>query len=174
MRRLFLGAASLALGLVLVAPQAEAQFFVSASATIPSGDYGEYAKTGWLAGAGVRAWANADGKLAFWVVGEYGSNSHDDIDGDKTNLMAGSGWLGYSLGSNPDASMSPFVVVGGGYMNHQYKPATGDTENFGQAFAGGGVGLGFGEGGKGAWLLASYRNGFDDTKFFTFGAGWTF
>jgi hypothetical protein len=179
MRRLFLGAASLGLGLVLVAPRAEAQFFVSASATIPSGDYGDYAKTGWLAGVGARAWANEAGNIALWLVGEYGSNSHDaDVvgvtDGDKTNIMSGGAFVAYTLGSNPDASMTPFIVAGGGYMNHQWSPATGDSENSGQAFAGGGLGLSFGDESGGPWILATYRNGFDDTKFITIGGGWTF
>ena len=175
MRRLLFGTSTLLLGLVLAATPASGQFFVSGSATVPSGDYGDYAKTGWLAGAGFRAWMNADGKLAFWLVGEYGSNTHDDTSDDKTNIMTGGGWLSYVLSSNPDASVSPFVVGGGGYMNHQYKPGDGgDSENFGQGFVGGGVGLAFGKEGKGPWVLATYRHGFDETTFFAFGGGWTF
>ncbi len=178
MRRLFLGAASLGLGLLLIAPQAGAQFFVSASATMPTDSYkdfgdGDGAKTGWMAGIGARAWANADGNLALWLVGEYGSNNHE-AEGDKTNLMSGGGFLAYTLGNNPDASVTPFVVAGGGYLNHQYKPATGDSENFGQGFAGGGIGLSFGDESGGPWVLATYRYGFDETTFIALGGGWTF
>ena len=173
MRRLFIGAAALALGLAVPSQKAEAQFFVNASATLPMGDYGDYAKTGWLAGLGARAWANSTGKLALWVVGEYGSNSHDDEDDAKTNIMSGGAWLAYILGNNPEASVTPFVVWGGGYMNHQYK--IGDlSENYGQAFAGGGIGASFGSEGKGPWVLASYRYGFDETTFLALGGGWTF
>lgn len=173
MRRLVIGASTLAT-LLVVAPPVEAQFFVSGSATIPTGEYGDFAKTGWMAGAGFRAWQSADMKLGLWLVGEYGSNTHDDDSGDKTNLMSGGGWLSYVLGSNPDASVTPFVVAGGGYLNHQYSPDVGDSENFGQAFAGGGIGLGFGKEGKGPWILATYRHGFDETTFLAVGAGWTF
>jgi hypothetical protein len=178
MRRLAIGASTLVAALLLAAP-AHAQFFVSGSATVPTGDFKDFgdgtgAKTGWMAEAGYRIYQGTDGKLGLWLVGGYGSNKHDDNSGDKTNLMSGGAWLSYALGSNPDASVSPFVVAGGGYLNHQYKPATGSSENGGQAFAGGGVGLSFGKAGKGPWLLATYHQGFDHTTFFQFGAGWTF
>ena len=168
MRRLMIGAASLCFALVLATSSASAQFYVGAGVTMPSGDYGEYAKTGWMAAAGYGIWSSSDEKLSFWVEGAYGSNSHDDEDDAKTNVMMGSGWIYYSLGDS-EASMVPYIGAGGGYLNHQYK--VGDfSESFGQAMFAGAGGVTFGD----AFVEARYINGTDETTFLMFTLGYIF
>jgi hypothetical protein len=174
MRRFLIGASTLALAITLGTTSASAQFFVGAGATLPSGDYGDYAKTGWLVNAGVEAWRSASGKLAIFAEGLFGSNSHDDVDGDKTNIYGGLGSVTYGLGSQ-DASMSPYLIGSAGYLVHQYKStefAEFEGSDGGVAF-GGGAGLFFDP----AFVEARYMTFSVDgesTAFIFVGAGFTF
>lgn len=143
MRRCLPVATALFAALALSAAPAQAQFFAAAGLTVPSGDFGDYAKTGWLANAGARAWQSADERLAFWVEGFYGSSKHEDVDGDKTNIYGGLGTVTYNLTTG--ASATPYLTGSVGYLWHQYKsddfPEFEDSEG-GVAF-GGGAGVGF-------------------------------
>lgn len=141
MRRLVIGASTLAVALLLGAPAANAQFFVGIGATLPSSDYGDYAKTGWMATAGVRVWQSSNQRVGLWGEGFYGSNTHDDIDGDKTNLYGGLASVGFDLTSAAGATATPYLLGSVGYMVHQYK-----SDAFPQ-FEGSEGGLAFGGGG---------------------------
>lgn len=173
MRRLLIGATTLAAALVLAAPLS-AQFFVQGSATLPQGDYKDYAKTGWMANAGIRAWQSANGNIALWAEGFYGSNSHEDIEGDKTNLLGGYGSVTFNLTSG--ASATPYLIGSVGYMRHQYKSDMFPDEegsDGGVAF-GGGAGLGIGKNFfvEGRYITASIGDG--TTAFIMLGGGVVF
>ena len=86
MRRLFIGSASLALGLALAITPASAQFAIGGGITSPSGDdgFGAEAKTGWMASAAWSPWQNDDGSIRVWIEGLYGSNNA--VDGSDTEL----------------------------------------------------------------------------------------
>ena len=158
MRRLVIGATTLAAALVLGAAPANAQFFVGAMATLPMGDFGDYAKTGWMANAGVQVFESADSKLGIFAEGVFGSNTHDDVDGDKTNIYGGLASVTYGLGS-ADASMSPYLIGSIGYLVHQYK-----SDLFSE-FEGSEGGLGFG-GGAGLFFNPIYV----EVRYMTFSA----
>jgi hypothetical protein len=158
MRRLVIGASTLGLAVLLSAAPASAQFFAGAGVIMPMGDFGEYAKMGWMANAGVQAFESNDGKLSLYVEGVYGSSSHDDIDGDKTNIYGGLASVTYGLGSE-DASMSPYLIGSVGYLMHQYK-----SDEFPE-FEGSEGGIGFG-GGAGLFFNPIYVEG----RFMTFSA----
>jgi opacity protein-like surface antigen len=105
----------------LVASPAVAQrpyIFGGGGATAPAGDFNTYAKTGWTANGGVGmdlalkgAWIEAEGF--------YGSNKHSAVTGDKTNVIAGFGAIGYSF--MPDKKLSPYVLGGAGIRAHQFR-----------------------------------------------------
>jgi hypothetical protein len=144
MRRLMIGASTLTAALLLTLPLG-AQGFVGGGVTLPSGDYNTYAKAGWMVNAGFTPWHSADERAKVWAEGFYGSNSHDDFAGDKTNLYGGLGSLTYNL--TEGGSAVPYLIGSVGYMVHQYKSDDfPDEEGSDGGFAfGGGAGVGIGK-----------------------------
>jgi hypothetical protein len=175
MKRFVTAALALAFvgGLAPAPTAAQITVFIDGGATIPTGDYGDYANTGWMGSAGVTVPVGESG-LFVAGTGFYGSNNHSDIDGDKTNLLGGVGSLGYAIAS--DGSMMPYVFGSVGFMQHSYKSDTyPDLEDSvsGLAF-GGGAGVSFPLGGingnvQGAYIMGS--GDIDGTQFFSIGAG---
>lgn len=175
MRRGF-GIAMVAAGFSLLgAGPASAQWSlgVGAAALVPTSDYGDYAKTGWAVG-GQLGYAVSE-KVSVNGGAFYGSNDHDDIAGDKTNLIGVGGGLGYILG-DAEASLVPMVSVGVGVLGHQYKSdAFPDEEGTDwQGYVSGGVGLGFPLGSIMGQVFGEYIHGFDETTLFAIGAGIAF
>ncbi|NOT08420.1 MAG: outer membrane beta-barrel protein [Gemmatimonadales bacterium] len=149
-----------ALAVLALASPAGAQstpfVFFGGGASLPMGDYKEYAKTGWLANAGI---GTTIGSKGLWIAADlfYGSNSHSDIDGDKTNLKIGLATLGYTF--KPGAKVTPYLSGSVGLLNHGYKsdtfPEAEGSESM-MAF-GGGAGLIFKMGAKSSfWVEARY------------------
>jgi hypothetical protein len=169
MRRSVLGASSLALGLALAAAPLNAQFFAGAYATLPSGDYGEYAKTGWMAEAGYGFWRSANDRLAVWGAVGYGSNSHEGDADDKTNLLSGQAEVTYSLMAGGDGA---YLIGTLGYLRHTYSPGNDafDSVSEGGISFGGGAGWSFGKFWvEGRYTTASIEN--STTAFIMLGAG---
>lgn len=150
--------------------QTKPTFFIGAGPTFPSGDYGTYAKTGWMGSAGVNF--NVGGK-GLWVGPEilYGSNSHDDTEGGKTNLLGVDAALGYSVGSPKKIQPYFFGLVG--FMNHQFVPTSGDSESEGAFLWGLGAGLSFPIGKIHLFTETRYMAR-SDTKFIPIFVGFTF
>ena len=144
MRRLLLGGATLAAALLLLAPLG-AQGFVGGGVTLPSGDYNTYAKPGWMLNAGITPWQSANDRAKLWAEGFFGSNSHDDVDGDKTTLYGGLGSLTYNLTAG--GSAVPYLIGSVGYMVHKYSSDEfpDDEGSEGGLTFGGGAGLGLGK-----------------------------
>ncbi len=97
---------------------AQANIYIGGGPSIPVGEFGDYAKTGWLATAGFSVPVGGKGLS---VGGEvmYGSNKHSDFAGDKTNLPGAFGFLMYRVG---DQSKPGIYLFGqAGILNHQYK-----------------------------------------------------
>lgn len=139
MRRLVIGASTLAAALVLGAAPASAQFYVGAYASLPSGDFGDFANTGIMAEVGVRLFESADEKLSLFVGGAYGMNGTDADEFDYTQIM-GLGHVVYDLTAG--GNTTPYLIGSAGYMS--VKEEIGD-ESFteGGLTFGGGLGLGF-------------------------------
>lgn len=135
--------------------------FVGGGVTLPMGDFGEYAKTGWMASGGLAY--NLSPRI--WIQGEgmFGSNSHDDVDGDKTELLGAAGGIGYAFG-NLESSVVPYVLGGVGVLSHKYKPATGESVSESEMMFYGGGGLYLPRGSYGFFLEARYVSR-DDTQF---------
>lgn len=112
-----------ALAMTAVSSRAEAQayIFFGGGASVPVGDFADYAKTGWLLQGGLGI--DLGSKGAF-LEGEafFGSNKHENTPGfdEKTNILAFMGALGYSFGGD-NAKVSPYVLAGAGIVGHQFK-----------------------------------------------------
>jgi hypothetical protein len=173
MRRLVIGASTLAAALLLAAPLS-AQFFVGGYATLPQSDFKDYAKTGWMVAAGWMPYMSADARFGVWLEGEYGSNTHEGNDNEKTNILMGLVTPSYNLtqGSN----VTPYLLGSVGYLSHMYK--AGDSgfadETEGGLVVGGGLGVGFNK--KfwvdGRYMTASIKG--SKTAFLLIGAGVNF
>ena len=171
MRGSLVGAALLLVSAATAQAQSPILFF-GGGATIPNGEYGEYAKTGWMANAGVGLPVGGKG---FMVGAEvlYGSNKHE-FAGDKTNLTGANGFLLYRFG---DQAKTGFYVLGsGGMLNHSFKSES-EPEDEGSdtkfAWSGGaGVDVPFG-GNKSFWAEGRYMAR-SDTKFIALLVGLSF
>lgn len=130
--------------------------WVGAGPTFPTGDYGNYAKTGWMGSAGVGFGLGQSGKLSLAFEGLFGSNSHSDFEGDKTTLYGGMAGLTYQLGNVAKPHL--YVFGSGGLLVHKYSsdefPEFEDSDSkFAYEF---GVGLDIPLGGLGLWVDARY------------------
>ncbi len=174
MRRLVLASSLLALGLTLGSAPASAQFYVGAYASLPSGDYAEFAKTGWMAEAGYGFWKSSNDRLTLWVSGSYGSNSWEDdggFDGGKTNIMMGLGSVTYNITANPESG--PYLIGHIGYLNAKASFEDVDFEGEGGLAFGGGLGYGMGKFFlEGRYITASVGDG--TLAMILIGAGITF
>lgn len=173
MRRLVIGASTLAAALVLGAAPATAQFYVGGFATIPQSDYEIYAKTGWMVEAGYSPWRSADERFALWISGAYGSNTHEGDDDEKTNLFMGLAGATYALMQG--SSVEPYLIGTVGYLSHKYDAgASGfDDETDGGLAFGGGIGLFFAPVFVEARYMTASINDFN-TSFIMLGAGVAF
>lgn len=137
--------ASLVLGLSLAAAPVAAQgnfIWIGGGPTFPTSSYGDYAKTGWMAAAGFGLGLGSSGRLSLLFEGQYGSNSHSDVEGDKTNLYGGMLGLEYDLGNTE--KLHPYVFGGGGLLVHSYSSDIGGYDDSDSKFAyqlGAGLGL---------------------------------
>lgn len=153
---------------VPVVAQAQVYVFLGGGPTFPNGDYGNYAKTGWIAHAGVGVPVGPAG-LSVGLDAFYGQNNHSDVDGDKTNPYGAMGFAQYRFG-NPER---PGVYAYGeaGLLVHKYGSDTFSPESNSQFALGGGVGVDFPlGGGKSIWVEGAYTNS-DGTNFITAQAG---
>ena len=105
--------------------------FVGGGVTFPTGDYGDYADTGWMGVAGVTFDL---GTAGLWVGGEgfYGNNSHNagdltptpqDEDFGSTNLYGAMGLVGW--GSGDGESLGFYVYGGAGLLVHDFSAPEG-------------------------------------------------
>ena len=109
------------IALLVSATTAHAQAFVflGGGPTFPMGDYKDYAKTGWMAQAGVGVPVGGKGLI---IGGEalFGSNKHEaPPEGDKTNLYGVNGAIAYRIGDK--AKPGIFIFGTAGVLNHAYK-----------------------------------------------------
>ena len=118
-RRLATGAC--VLFLFAVSPtmaSAQVGVFFGAGPTFPIQDYGDYAKTGYVGSVGIWTPVGTQG-LGLFGEGFYGSNSHSDVDGDKTNVYGGYGGATYRMG---DPTVPGIFLIGkAGLLVHSYK-----------------------------------------------------
>lgn len=130
--------------------------FAGGGATVPIGDYGDYAKTGFLADAGVGRTFGSGRVFAFADI-FYGKNTHETTD-ESTSLLGG----GVNIGISSTAStVRPYAYAGLGMQNHKFNPAGGgDGGSETKAFGRGAVGVSLGAGKTTFWIEAGLIQGF--------------
>jgi len=141
--------------------------YFGAGVTMPTGDYGDYAKTGYVGVAGVSFDIGPQG-LSVFGEGYYGQNSHSDVDGDKTSPYGAMGGLLYDLAPEKVGGFYFFGQLG--LMVHKYSSDESEgTSDSGFGF-GGGAGYGFPLGGgtelfvEGRYMQGNFDDG--NTAFF--------
>ena len=155
--------------------------FVGGGITFPTGEFGDYAESGWVGVAGV-LFPVGEGGLNVGVEGFYGQNNHMDangakIDGDKTNPYGAMAVLEYDIGSGD--GIGAYIFGGAGLLIHKCSTdGTSCTEdgsaggtsdsNFGYE-AGAGVGIPVG-GSTSIWVEGRYM-GASGTNIFGILAG---
>lgn len=151
----------LALLLVALPAAAWAQggVYFGGGATIPVGEFKDYAKTGWMGQAGGFASVGSNG---MFIGGEgfYGSNNHEGSTGgssDKTNLYGADAMVGYRFGD--PAKAGPYVSGLVGLMVHKYAPATGTGDSSTGILFGGTVGVDIPAGKVNLWVEGRWMNG---------------
>jgi len=144
MKRLAVPTALALVAAVAVSSPASAQYiFFGGGPTIPSGDYGDIAKTGYMISAGF----GVDiGKKGLFLEAELGrgTNTHENTGqaNSKTNVISAFGALGWSFGA-AEKKVRPYLLAGAGLVAHQFRtdaePPLGEgTESkFGATGAGG-------------------------------------
>ena len=131
MKRFALPMVLVAVAALSVSSPARAQYvFFGGGATIPTGEYGEFAKTGTMFIAGFGADIGTKGLFIEAEIGR-GSNSHENTGNAKakTNVISAFGALGYSFGA-PEKKVKPYLLAGAGLVAHQFRtdaePALGE------------------------------------------------
>jgi opacity protein-like surface antigen len=162
--------AALALMGFAIPAQAQTTLYIEGGATFPTGDFGDYANTGWMAAGGLLF---GIGDSGFGVGGEvfYGENKHgtDEVDlNSKTNPYGVMAIADYTFGS--PGGLQPYLFGGAGLLVHRFSADNFDSESesqFGYQF---GAGLSFP---IGLFIEGRYM-GASDTQFFGAMAGWAF
>jgi hypothetical protein len=119
-----------------------AQIVVGASGgvTVPTGDLGDRAGTGWVGSAGVSIPVGSSG-FALGAGGLWGRNGDDSPSGGRTTHLGGMATVGYAF--QTEGSAVPYIGGAVGYLRRSYTSETApDSESSGPAFAAG-LGLGF-------------------------------
>lgn len=156
-RALFLVLAAFTVGSSTALAQASKFLYVGGGLTMPSGDYKEYAKSGFLADVGLGTNVGSSGKMFAFVDIIYGKNNHDD-EGDSTTLMGGGANIGIqSTGS----SARIYGYAGAGMQQHKYNPSGGgdggsETKPYGR----GAIGVSLGSGNTTFWAEVGMIQGF--------------
>jgi opacity protein-like surface antigen len=167
--RTLLSFAAAALFLMVPSSLFAQSIFVGGGATFPTGEFGDYADTGWIGVAGV-LFPVGEGGLNVGVEGFYGQNNHNDVDGDKTNPYGAMAILEYDIGD--DEGVGAYLFGGAGLLVHKFgTDATeggGSETNFGYE-AGAGVSFPLG-GSTSLWAEGRYM-GASGTNFFGILAG---
>ncbi len=114
-------------------------FFVGGGLVLPSGDYGNYAKTGYGGMAGVNL-AFPALPIGVRVEGLYLYNSHEGAD-SSTSLYGGMASATYGIGTGPAGL---YLIGGVGYLNHHFGAPSGlPSENEWKFSWGVGAGVSF-------------------------------
>jgi hypothetical protein len=122
--------AALVMVAIAVPAQADAQatLYIGAGGSFPTGDFGDYANTGWMGAVGALFAAGPVGVGAEFF---YGQNGHKDeasfYENEKTTPYGFMGIVDYSFGES--GAIQPYVFGGLGIMWHKFSADGVDSES---------------------------------------------
>ena len=150
--------------------QTPLRFHVGGGATMPSGDLGTYANTGWNGYVGVSKPMASRPNLALQATAFYGHVSHEGTEGEATNIPGVGVGANYRFGANTSTT-HPYVSGLVGMLQHRYESgSTGyGPESETKPFVSVGGGLLFGR----VFVDARYTAS-DGTSFIPISVGLTF
>lgn len=156
--------------------QAQVTLYIGAGGSFPTSDFGDYAKTGWMATGGA-LWNVGDSGLGIGAELFYGQNNHDEdvsfFEGAKTSPYGAMAIVDYSFETG--GNIHPYVFGGLGLLVHRFSADNVDSESDSQFGYQGGAGLAFGLGSGSTSLYIEGRYmGSEDTKYFGALAGLAF
>jgi hypothetical protein len=143
-------------------------FVLGGGASVPVGDFGDFAKTGWMALAGVKLGLPLL-PVQFRAEGLFGQNKHEIITADKTTLYGGMANVIFQIGP-PLVPVKPYIIAGAGALNQRFSPGTGTSVSEWKPVFGGGVGVNVSLMVIGVFVEARYLRR-DDTGFIPIMAG---
>jgi hypothetical protein len=169
MRWLRAGAVLAALAVAApVSAQSRAGYFVGAGVLSPSGDFGDFAKGGWMGAAGLSI-PLGQSRWTLEPTLFYGHAAHEGSDGDASNVPGAAIGFNYALATG---GVVPYVTAMSGMLQHRF-----DAGNTGpelgadtQVLLGAGAGIGFALGGTLLVLDARYVHA-ENTRFMTYALG---
>ena len=156
-----------ALALALALPsQSNAQVLhLGAGLTVPIGDYGDVASTGWMGNAAVHFNVGENG-LWGGVEGNYGRNAtENDLLDESFKLFLVTGVLGYHF--HTESSVLPYIYAGGGLLSAKLGDGESDSDFALQA----GVGATFGSSSLMPFLEAELVTAGSETQWFAVNGG---
>jgi hypothetical protein len=160
----------LTLGVVLCSSSAAAQIqpYFGGGMLSPSGEFADYAKSGWMAFVGVQR-PFMDPRCVIALTGFYGHAAHEGNLNDATNIPGLTVDLGYSLSTG---RFRPYLRGGAGFLQHRYDPgdAPGESESETKFAFGAGAGIGTSVGSNTLFAGVHYT-GAEDTNFMSFYVG---
>lgn len=175
-QRLLVTVAAATVALFAINQQASAQgiyVFVGGAGTFPTSDFGDYAKTGWMAfgGAGIRVGPEG---LSVGADLFYGQNNHkgEILEGEKTTPYGAMGYVSYSF--QTAGKITPYVFGGAGVLIHKFSATGVSSESETQFGYEGGVGADFMVSPQVSIFAEGRYIGSKDTQFFFAGAGLSF
>jgi Outer membrane protein beta-barrel domain len=183
MRGFSKGIAAVALGVLLTAPALHAQgaeFTLGGGVGIPTGNFDNAVKTGWLGLVGVSFVPN-QWPVGIQIDGQYQQYKFDGSASLKERFLIGTANIVFKFKTSEESKVRPYLIGGPGIYNFK---ATG-TNDIGQLTTGGttkfgfnaGAGFDFKAGSAGFFVEARYHNIFTsgaDTKFIPIAAGFRF
>ena len=122
-------AVALLLPLLPATLSAQTYLFLGGGGTFPSGSYGDYAETGWLASGGAGFYVGPEG-MSVVVEGFYGQNNHKDLSqgvDEKTNPYGVMAEVLYEFGTG--GKVRPYLLGGAGLLVHKF----GTNQSYGGA-----------------------------------------
>ena len=148
---------------------AQAAIHIAAGVTVPTGEYSEYAKSGWITQAGYSA---PVGEAGLALGGEvfFGRNNHEPPpDENKSYLYGATGIVRYAYGDTDE--VYPFVFGMAGLLAESFRSDAqpGLNGSAAKLAVGAGAGVGFPAGDMTGYVNAWFLNGFGseaDTRLF--------
>lgn len=142
--------------------------FIGGGASIPTGDFGDMADTGWMIGGGILGLVGTQG---VWIGAEgmYGKNGLKEIEDYDVELVGGGGMIGFSF--NSAARISPYIFGSAGVLSSKVSGEGVESDSESEFAWGGGAGVSIGLSPRASLFASGRYIAADELKFIPVTAG---